>query len=241
MAGDSPPPPGRAAGRASPRAPEPASRPAAPAPVAAAPAAYWRAAGAAGFGLAARPAHLAASPRPPPQQAGLHRARGERSRYVSGRERDSILCPRYAPAPFPAAANRSAPPPPPTRPSGYRGGAARRALSSAVGSAPRRGAGPRGALWGAGCGGGAPRPGGPSPQRWARPGGPGPRVRREVAAPEAVGPHVSGPVRGAAGRARLSGPCTSRRRAGGLFSGWRGGSVPGRPRAARGWRGGGSR
>lgn len=149
MAGDSPPPPGRAAGPAAPRAPRPAARPAGPAPAAAAPGAYWLAAGAAGFRLAAPPANRAASPRPPAQQAGLHSARGERSRYVSGRERDSILSPRYPPAPGPAAANRGAPPPP--RPSGYRGGAARRALSSAVGSCrppALKGAGARGALWG---------------------------------------------------------------------------------------------
>lgn len=106
MAGDSPPPPGRAAGRASPRAPKPASRPSGPAPAAAAPGAYWRASGAAGFGLAARPANRVASPRLPAQQATLHRARGERSRYVSGRERDSILCPRYPPARPPSSPRR---------------------------------------------------------------------------------------------------------------------------------------
>ncbi|XP_071673111.1 uncharacterized protein [Patagioenas fasciata] len=75
MAGDFPPPPARAAGPASPRAPQPASRPAGPAPVAAALRAHWQDTGAPGSGLAARPTNLSASPRPPAQQAGLHRAR----------------------------------------------------------------------------------------------------------------------------------------------------------------------
>lgn len=237
MAGDFPPPPARAAGPASPRAAQPASRPAGPAPVAAALRAHWRDTGAPGSGLAAQPTNLSASPRPPAQQAGLHRARGERSRYVSSRERDSILWLRYPPAPFLAAANRVAPPPP--RPSGYCGGAARRALSSSVGSCrppPLKGAGARGALWDRG---------GPA-GRWRRPSGSsGRRVRgagpgscrsgpSALGSPRRAGPlssagRRSGGSRGRAlGRARGRGRCRRARRF--VHTGVSGGQGPSRGR-----------